>query len=403
MPLRGGGALRSFHLLRQLARFHEVHAIIFQSEAALRKETEGYKIPDNVKTYSPIDIPPPPTLFSRLPTRLGNALHYRWLRRSWVGPAEGELLRCYHLICRILGSQQVDAVVFEHRGTMKAAPLVRRLCSSARLILNAHNVDNFLLTEEFSQDRSYTPTPAERNLLVRTEWEENHLGLFVDAVWTCSEEDRRALTAHSCISGSVIPNGVDCSFFNFDANLSKAKSPFLLFSGALGTEANKNAVTWLIRDLWPQIAGVRPELRLMLVGGGMPASLAGEARAVPGVEVIGEVPDVRPFFQKASIALVPLRIGSGTRLKILEAMAQGNPLVSTGKGAEGLDVTDGKNILFANKPSEFLDAILRLLSDQEVFDRLRHAARAFVEQHHDWNVIGGMANRALEDLLRTPR
>jgi len=399
IPLRGGGALRSFHLLRQLARFHEIHAIIFQSVAALRKETEGYKVPDNVRIYSPIDTPAPPTLFSRFPSRLGNALHYRWLRRSWAGPAEGELLKCHHLIRRILGSQQIDAVVFEHRGTMKAAPLVRRLCPSARLVLNAANVDHRLLAEECSQGGTRTTTPAERKLLARIEWEENHLDRFVNAVWACSEEDRRALTMHNRIPGSVIPNGVDCSFFGFDANPSKAQSPFLLFTGAMGTEANKDAVVWLIRDLWPQIAIARPELRLLLVGGGMPASLAEEACAVSGVEVIGEVPDVRPYFQKASIALVPLRIGSGTRLKIMEAMAQGNPVVSTRKGAEGLEITDDENLLLADESGPFVQAVLRLLSDTALFHRLRQAARSFVEQRYDWNVIGNLANKAIEEML----
>ncbi|OGV52469.1 MAG: hypothetical protein A2X49_09140 [Lentisphaerae bacterium GWF2_52_8] len=382
-----------------MARFHEIHAVIFQSEAALRKETEGYKVPDNVRIYSPIDTPAPPTLFSRLPTRLGKALHYRWLRRSWAGPAEGELLKCHHLIRRILDSQQIDAVVFEHRGTMKAAPLVRRFCPSAGLVLDAHNVDHRLLAEECMQERTRASAPAERKLLARIEWEENHLDRFVNAVWACSEEDRRALTMYSRIPGNVIPNGVDCSFFGFDANSSKAQSPFLLFTGAMGTEANKDAVVWLIRGLWPQIAVARPELRLLLVGGGMPASLAEEACAVPGVEVIGEVPDVRPYFQKASIALVPLRIGSGTRLKIMEAMAQGNPVVSTSKGAEGLDATDGENLLLANESGPFVRAVLRLLSDTALFHRLRQAARSFVEHCYDWNVIGNLANKALEEML----
>ncbi|MFZ2640841.1 MAG: glycosyltransferase [Verrucomicrobiia bacterium] len=400
IPLRGGGALRSFHLLRQLARFHEVHAILFQSEASLRKEAEGYKVPDNVRIYSPIDTPAPRMWFDRLPRRIGPGLKYRWLRRSWQGPAEGELLSCHHLIRKVLGSQQIDAVVFEHRGTMKASPLVRRLCPSARLVLNTHNVDYRLMVEESSLGGTRECTPSMQKALARTQWEEDHLGRFVDAVWTCSEDDRRVLTAHNRIPCSVIPNGVDCSFFSFDANPSKAQSPFLIFTGALGTEANKDAVTWLIRDLWPRIVNERPDLRLLLVGAGMPAALAEEARAVPGVEVAGEVPDVRPYFQKASVALVPLRIGSGTRLKIMEAMAQGNPVISTGKGAEGLEATDGEHLLLANESGSLVQTLLRLLSDPARFHRLRQSARSFVEQRYDWNVIGNLANQAIDEILR---
>src|ERR1017187_3209219 len=122
LPIQGGGALRSFHLLRQLAREHEIHAIIFQREAELRRETEGYKLPDSVRVYSPIDHPRPATLFDRLPRRWGPGLHYRWLRRSWRGPASGDVLRCHHLIRRILQEQTIDAVIFEYVGTLSIAP-----------------------------------------------------------------------------------------------------------------------------------------------------------------------------------------------------------------------------------------------------------------------------------------
>ena len=399
LPLRGGGALRSFHLLRQLAREHEVHAIIFQREAELRRETEGYQVPDSVRVYSPNDDPPPRTWFDKLPRLAGPGLHYRWLRRSSVGPAEGALLRCYHLVCQILLENRIEVVVFEHRSTMKAAPLARRLSPSTRLVLDAHNVDHRLMAQEYSGGGTRTPNARERKWIARTEWEEDHLQQFVDAVWCCSEEDRRALAAPGRVPGYVIPNGVDCSSLGFDVNPAKAQSPFLLFSGWMGTEANKDAVAWLIRDLWPLLTKGRPGLRLLLVGGGMPAALAEEARAKPGVEVSGEVADVRPWFRKASVALVPLRIGSGTRLKILEAMSQGNPVVSTRRGAEGIEVRNGETILLADDPAAFAQAVIGLLDDHALFDRVRATARKFVENHYDWDVVGKAANQSIRELV----
>jgi len=254
LPLRGGGGLRCFHLLRQLARFHEVHAIVFQREAELRRETEGYKIPAQVQLYSPIDSPPPSGLFSRLPRKLRMALHYRWLRRSWRGPADAILLRSHHLIAQILPRQKIDAVVFEHLSSMRAAPLVRRLSRPTRAVLDAHNVDHRLMAQEFSQAGTRELTRQERKLVERTRWEERHLRSSVDAIWCCSEEARRLLTAPNRIAGYTIPNGVDCSFFQFDERPSKAEAPWLIFSGALQTEANKNAVRWIIGEIWPGCA-----------------------------------------------------------------------------------------------------------------------------------------------------
>lgn len=150
LPIRGGGALRSFHLLRQLAREHEVHAIVFQREAGLRQGTEGYKLPDSVRVYSPSDDPPPRTLFDKLPRRLGPGLHYRWLRRSWQGPASGDVLRCQHLIRRILSEQQIDVVTLEYVGLLGAASLIQRLSPRTLRILNAHNVDHKLMAQEFA-------------------------------------------------------------------------------------------------------------------------------------------------------------------------------------------------------------------------------------------------------------
>jgi len=266
-------------------------------------------------------------------------------------------------------------------------------------VLDAHNVDHRLMAQELGWNGTREVTRQKRKLVERTEWEERHLSRSVDAVWCCSEDDCRALADPSGIPGHVIPNGVDGSFFRFDDHSSKAGAPCLIFSGAMQTEANMDAVRWLTREIWPRLRQQRSDLRLLLVGRGMPADLAAAAVAVPGIEVVGEVPDVRPFFRQASVALVPLRIGSGTRLKIMEAMAQGNPVVSTRKGAEGLDITDGENILLADEPDLFVQSSLRLLADAALFHRLRHAARAFVEQRYDWDVVGNMANRALEELL----
>jgi polysaccharide biosynthesis protein PslH len=431
LPIRGGGALRSFHLLRQLAREHEVHAIIFQREAELRQETEGYRVPDSVRVYSPIDQPPPRTVFDKLPRRLGPGLHYRWLRRSWRGPASGDYLKCHHLVRRILREQAIDAVIFEYVGTLSTAPLIQKMSPRALRILNAHNVDHKLLAQEFFSreipsdevPRTRLPsfplpavrreagrTPGEESLMERgggepkavrqTRLIEQNLGRYVHAVWACSETDRNELATPNGPSGYVIPNGVDTLFYSCDGRAGKAEAPCLLFSGWLGTRANDDGVRFLVKEIWPRILKQFPVLRLLVVGGGASPALTQELERIRQVEVSGQVADVRPYFKRAAVALVPLRIGSGTRLKILEAMSQGNPVVSTRKGAEGIEVRDGEQVLLADEPEAFAQAVIRLLADRELFDRMRASARNFVENKYDWNVVGRAANQSLSELLK---
>ncbi len=112
-PPRNGGQLRCFHVLRELARENEVHAIILQPQSELQGERNGYTFPDRIRVYGPAQTPPPFTIFDLLPAKLNFALHYRWLRRSWRGPAEGTVLHIYHLLEDIRRRVPIDVVIFE--------------------------------------------------------------------------------------------------------------------------------------------------------------------------------------------------------------------------------------------------------------------------------------------------
>ncbi len=403
LPLRGGGALRCFHLLRQLAKYHTVHAIIFQRGAELQWESEGYSIPGNVLIYSPIDTPPPRSVFDRLPGRLGPGLHYRWLRRSWRGPAESTLLQCHHLVERILSDTTVDAAIFDELGAMAAANVVRRVRPKVRRIVNLYNVNHSLMAQERAARPAAGNDARTRDIHVAVEWQERHLGRWVDTFFACSDDDRHVLERISGLRGFTIPNGVDTTFHSFDDRTAKASSPSLIFSGWMGTHANQDALVWLRERIWPAILAARSDVRLLLVGGGMPERMAASWRSVPGVEVAGEVTDVRPWFRQAGIAIVPLRIGSGTRLKILEAMSQGNPVVSTGKGAEGLGAEPARHYVRADTECGIVEGVLDILDDATTFNRIRHEARAWVESRYDWDVIGRALCEAIDDCMGSVR
>ncbi|MDP3919972.1 MAG: glycosyltransferase family 4 protein [Candidatus Omnitrophota bacterium] len=379
--------MRCYHLLRQMARFYEVHAILFQKESELRTGDDDYRVPDSVCVYSPIDQPPPPSLFDRFPRRLRAGLQFRWMRRSWEGPAEGTLVRSHHLIRHVLTKICVDIVFFEHVQSMFAAPLVKRLSSKAVRILDAHNVDHDLMRQNI-EDLPDKQRRGKQREIHRLREIEHNLQRHVDAVFCCSATDRTKLARHNTIPIHVVPNGVDTTARSADSRPDKSSCRNILFCGNLKTLPNINGIKWFGSAVWPRLCELNKEIKLIIVGGDGSRDDFSRLANHPRVEFAGEVRDIVPYYYKAGIAICPLRQGSGTRLKILEAMALGNPVVSTSIGAEGLDVEPGRNILIADDAETFAQSILKLLRTPETFNAIRRAGRDLAVSQYSWDVIG---------------
>jgi glycosyltransferase involved in cell wall biosynthesis len=160
-----------------------------------------------------------------------------------------------------------------------------------------------------------------------------------------------------------------------------------LFVGSMDYHANVDGVTHFAQATWPAIHAKKPGLVFTIVGRSPGAAVRALAE-LPAIEVTGTVEDVRPYYREAVVAIVPLRIGGGSRLKILEAMAAGVPVVSTSLGAEGLAVNNGRDVLLADAPGEFSRAVLDMIEDGPARDKLVTAARALVHTRYDWSTIG---------------
>ena len=388
------------HLLSEMSRYHEIHLILHQGANELVGEVNGYKFPDSVHVYSTEDTPPPRNIFNRLPKRIGPGLEYRWLRRSWRGPADGTLLKCHHLLRRIIRTTNIDCVVFEHLSSMTMSVLARRWQRNIRCILDAHNVDYKLTKQAFeAQSQNGELRLHQIRTLEKLYWTESHLGDFAHSFWACSDEDRIYLESVNVIQGYTIPNGVDTEYFQFDQNEKKYLSPFLIFAASFDTTANLDGLNYLVDEIWPLIRKRNAVLRLLVVGCGITPATHDKLRSIPGVDTHGNVPDVRPYYRKAAVSLVPLRIGSGTRLKILESMSQGIPIVSTTRGAEGISAVSGQHLFLADNPADFSGNVIQLLSDQTLYQKIRKNARSFVEQTFDWKIIGRRLNEALTEVI----
>src|SRR5262245_6690158 len=215
-----------------------------------------------------------------------------------------------------------------------------------------------------------------------------------DAVAAVSEDDRRTLLRlHPAARIGVVPNGVDTAHFSRAALVGEHAGPLslgtntLVFSGTLDFRPNIDAVVWFVREALPRIRAQQPDLRLLVVGKRPAPAL--QALAEQGaLTLTGEVPDARPYIAGAAVYVVPMRIGGGVRLKLLEGLSLEAPVVSTGMGAEGVaGLRGGEHCLLADDPAAFAQAALRLIDDRALARRLGESGRVLVHERYDWATI----------------
>jgi glycosyltransferase involved in cell wall biosynthesis len=223
----------------------------------------------------------------------------------------------------------------------------------------------------------------------------------VHAFFACSDDDRDILESLNggTIKGFTVPNGVDTAARPFDVRPDKVRSRQVLFCGSLYYGPNREGLLWFHKEIWPLVVGRQPGARLVVVGWGARRELFPALCADPTVDFVGQVDDSIPYYYRAGVVVVPLLEGSGTRLKILDSMSLGNPVVSTSIGAQGIGATDGRDLLLADESGQFAEAVCSLLSDADVFERMRRSARTLVEETYDWRIVGRAMARSMASLL----
>jgi glycosyltransferase involved in cell wall biosynthesis len=219
---------------------------------------------------------------------------------------------------------------------------------------------------------------------------------MADRLLTVSDDEQHYFEGIGARGVKVIPNGVDCSAFQELPTGRSGQPPLILYLGNMSWGPNIGAAAFLSREVLPRLRERNPDARLRIVG----RSPVREVKALAdtaGVEVIGDVPDIKPHLREARVLAVPLDSGGGTRLKILEAFAAGLPVISTPIGCEGLGVSHGEHLLIANRGC-FADAITMLLDDDECAVQLVYRARALAWRSFDWSIVGQAACAVVDEL-----
>jgi sugar transferase (PEP-CTERM/EpsH1 system associated) len=390
LPLDKGGKLRTWHLMRHLARRHEITYLAFKEPGQPAADVDGMReVAARVETVT-----------RREPAK-GTFRFYADAAMHLVDPlpyavAKYRSREFKQRLNALLESQPFDLIVCDF--LFPAVNLPKRLPCPA--VMFTHNVES-----EIWRRHAETRTGIEQALygaqyarMLR--YEGRTLERF-DGVLAVSDADRQTFAA--LYPGAirqpvhVVPTGVDTEYFAPDPIPNRqSPSPSLIFTGSMDWLPNEDAMQYFCRDILPLIRAEEPGVSLSIVGRA-PTPAVKRLAEEHGVQVTGRVDDVRPYMKEAAVYVVPLRIGGGTRLKIFEAMAMGKAVVSTTIGAEGLPVTDGEHVMLADEPQAFARAVVQLMRDADRRARLESAARALVVEHYDWSAVAS----ELEDALVT--
>jgi len=281
-------------------------------------------------------------------------------------------------LAEILQKQNFDVIHLEGLYLAPYLPLIRQY-SKAPVILRAHNIEwqiwQKLAAKERGMIKKWYLTKLAKQL---KKYEENVVNLF-DGIATITNQDGEYLKKIGCKVPIVnIPFGIDVASYT----PKESKYPNSLFYiGALDWLPNLQGLDWFLNNIWPKIHLEFPKAQFNIGGRNMPYDL--RKSKYPGVEYYGEVPDAKIFMEKHDIMLVPLLAGSGVRVKIIEGMAMGKPIITTNVGIEGIECTFGKDVLVADTPEKFLEAVCQCLADEKLKQSLGQNARKFVEAFYD--------------------
>ena len=387
LPVDTGGKIRSYNILRHLARRHETTLLSYYPgprdaayEHALEREFPGALA---------LSIGGQEGIVGEV---LQYAVHFPRAAPFSVTKFTADVVR--RGIVTLLAQRRSDVAVCD----FLAASLNFSRHMAVPTALFQHNVESGLWRRQ---------AKYERNIAMRAifaiearkmfHYERKALARFRHII-AVSEHDKALMREMAPAAQiTVVPTGVDVGMYR-RTSPAVDTPPTVMFLGSMDWPANSDGVTYFCEQVWPRVVTAVPGATFRVVGRRPPARI--QSLASDSIEIVGGVDDVTPYLHSAAVFVVPLRIGGGTRLKIYEAMASGVPVVSTSVGAEGLDVTNGRDILLADDPVRFGDAVIHLLGHPERRTAIADAALETV-QRFDWSAIAVGFETVLERTMAT--
>lgn len=380
-PVDNGSKIRVHHLLQALADRHRVSLLSFAFETA--RPEAAVELGHSCSSVQAISRNP----FER--GRIASALRFLSLAPIVAAPVRD----MEQAVRATLAQNSFDVIIASTTVMATYAPMAPH---SSALVLEEHNSLTRWMWERYKAQGAAAQRVRCWLSWQKTRYYEARTFSRFGLCTMVSEQDRQATL--SMLPGYhgpvvVIPNGVDCG--RNHPGLLEPVPNALIFNGALTYSANYDAMQYFLAAIYPLIQARLPDVSLTITGSIEGVDLSA-LRLDDSVRFCGQVEDIRPLVAGAWVCVVPIRQGGGTRLKILEAIALGTPVVTTTKGAEGLELTPGSEILIADAPDDFAGRVLRLLHDSALREQLVRNARCLVEQRYDWTEIGERFVEAVE-------
>ncbi len=379
--------MRSFQLLRALAQWAPTDLVTYSESDTAEAVPPLAKLCLEVKVI-------------RLPVHPRTATAF--FRRNLVRALRGvnPLVDRFHapeLRCELqmwLSSRRYAVLIMEHTWIAPYIQFLRAMQPRALMVLDAHNIESDLWRQYYRSPKHWWYRPAAfRYFRAMLEIESKFIPAFDLILATSALDCQRLQTFSRTENLAMIPNGTAVN--PPLGRPTRTGPPTVGFLGSLDYPPNEAAVIDLLNHIWPRIIEQFPAAQLLIAGECSSATVRKIARSMSSVRLLGPLAEVESFLDRLDVMIVPLRHGSGTRIKILDAWARGLPVVSTTKGAEGLEHTEGEDIFIADTPPELAGAVVRLLSDPTLRQRLGSRTVERIKSLYSWTAIG----KRLTDLL----
>ena len=387
VPPDTGGKIRSYNILRELARHHSVTFFSFHAAHQNDAHPALKNVFDRV-----VSVP----LFLPVSKSRADMLDYGIRLLSFQPYLISKYCRSQvrHKLRALLQQETYDVIVCDFVSPAGVIPWD----SPIPKVLFTHNVEAVIWRRHYEVATNPVWKVISWWEWRKTEAAERRYLRLADRVLTVSETDCDAFaTFLDPQKITVIPTGVNVDYFQ---PLPVQEIPdSLVFTGSMDWLPNEDAIFFFVEAILPLIKQQCPAVSLEVVGRNPSRKLQSLVETEKSVSLTGWVEDIRPFLARGSVCIVPLRIGGGTRLKIFEAMSMGKAVVSTSVGAEGLPVQTGENILLADAPNDFASSVITLLRDSNQRRRLGTAARILVQENYSWPKVAEAFSRVLHDVL----
>lgn len=393
-PPIGGVLQRNYNLIKQCSEKWSVYLLALNQKALIPDEKQLYDSKKELESIcDEVEVFDIPSDESKLLWCL--LVVYNLFGRK---PYSSRRYFSSQMFCRIKEIIQAEKIDVVHFDTIGLAPY-KKAVHGIPAALNHHNIESHMMRRRSQNERNlFKKFYFYLESLKLSNYEKKMCPKFNLNI-TVSDLDKDRLSSMvPNIPIDVIANGVDLDYFKPQRSDSTEKS--IIFVGGMKWYPNRDAMLYFFHQIWPLLRKRMPDIHFNLLGKNPPVEIINMSKSDSNIHIFGFVQDMRPIAERSTLFVCPMRDGGGTRLKILDALAMGKAIVSTSMAIEGISLTDGKDVILADSPSDFVDKIVALMADQNLREEIEKKARRFAERYYDWDRIGAKLSGIYEHMQR---